>query len=184
MRCRICGAKLRKEGDICKDCYKEYMKEVELDKDNTEIYKINRKYLPSFQLTQYIDWYIITFCIIVATMAQNQFLIAIAIGIIALIILGVVMFLQKRRAQNTSCTFYETKVVWKYKDKTKTLAYDDLRDVTFYQSFFQKLFKLADFQFHPAKGTYLIEGFEVRNVPNVESTISEVSEILKTKKGK
>lgn len=27
MRCKICGAKLRKEGDICTSCYKEYCKE-------------------------------------------------------------------------------------------------------------------------------------------------------------
>ena len=33
MRCSICGAKLAKEGDICKNCYKEFQEEEELKKE-------------------------------------------------------------------------------------------------------------------------------------------------------
>ena len=33
MKCKICGAKLKKDGDICKNCYKAYLEEEELKKD-------------------------------------------------------------------------------------------------------------------------------------------------------
>ena len=36
MRCRICGAKLKKEGDICTNCYKKYQEEEDLKKDVNE----------------------------------------------------------------------------------------------------------------------------------------------------
>ena len=77
MKCRICGAKLRKDGDICKTCYEEYCKEEALEKDVKEIYKLHRKYLPLFQLSQYIDWIIIAFFVLIAFIAQAQFALAI-----------------------------------------------------------------------------------------------------------
>ena len=36
MKCSICGARLKKEGDICKNCYKEFQEEEELKKDTNE----------------------------------------------------------------------------------------------------------------------------------------------------
>ena len=32
MECRVCGAKLRKKGDLCPKCYKEMVEEEELKK--------------------------------------------------------------------------------------------------------------------------------------------------------
>ena len=33
MECRVCGAKLRKKGDLCPKCYKEMVEEEELKND-------------------------------------------------------------------------------------------------------------------------------------------------------
>ena len=43
MRCRICGAKLKKEGDICTNCYKKYQEEEDLKKDVNERLVVKRK---------------------------------------------------------------------------------------------------------------------------------------------
>ena len=178
MKCRICGAKLRKEGDICKACYEEYCKEEALEKDVKEVYKIHRKYLPIYQVIKYFDW------IFVALLFQQQIFHAIVFLIISLICLGIALFLAKRRAVNTTCTFYTKKVVLKYKDRKKTLPYADLKEITYYQSFFQKVFKLADVQFRPEEGSYLINGFEVKNVPDFDNTWKKIEEIISSKKGK
>lgn len=51
MRCKMCGAKLKKEGDICKNCYEEYKEQEALKADNeTEIFRVTRKYSPKFNL--------------------------------------------------------------------------------------------------------------------------------------
>lgn len=184
MKCRICGAKLRKDGDICKTCYEEYCKEETLEKDVKESYKLHRKYIPLFQLSQYIDWIIIAFFVFITFIAQAQFAMAIIFILIALIILGIVMFLAKRKAINTTCTFYEKKIVWKYKDKRKTIAYVDIKEITYYQTRFQKLFDLADIQIRPEKGNYLINGFEIKNVPDFENTWKKIEEIIQSKKEK
>lgn len=182
MRCKICGAKLRKEGDICKSCYEEYCKEEALEKDTKEIFKLKRKYLPKYQLTRYGDWYVVFIFVFIAFMSQKQTLTAFATILAGIVALGVSMFISKRVAKNTSCTFYEKKVVYRYKDRKKTIAYSDLKNVTYYQNFFQKIFNLADLQFHPDTGSYILGGFEIKNVPDIENNLTKVKEIIETKK--
>lgn len=182
MRCKICGAKLRKEGDICKSCYEEYCKEEALDNDTNEIFKLYRQYLPKYQLTRFFDFYIVMILLIVVSFSQKA--IGLAIFFIFAMIIGVAVALivSKRIAVNTSCTFYEKKVVHKYKDRKKTLAYTDLKNVTYYQNFFQKLFKLGDIQFRPEFGTYITNGFEIKNVPDIENNWAKIQEILGAEK--
>ena len=43
MRCSICGAKLRKDGDICTNCYKRLQEEKELENDTNVIFEVKRK---------------------------------------------------------------------------------------------------------------------------------------------
>lgn len=182
MKCRICGAKLRKDGDICKSCYEEYCKEEALEKDTQEIFKIYRKHLPKYQLTQWFDWILITIFVIIALLAQEQYLGSFLFIIGAFLVFGFAMFIVKKRAINTTCTFYEKKVVFKYRDNKKILAYSDLKNVTYYQNFFQKIFKLGDIQFHPDSGSYLFGGFEIKNVPDIEENWEKIQEILEIKR--
>ena len=182
MKCRICGAKLRKEGDICKSCYEEYCKEEALEKDVNEIYKVKGKYVLAFQLIKYFDWILVTLLVVIAVLAQAQILLGVFFLLLALFCLSIVLSFEKRKAKNTTCTFYDKKVVWQYKDRKKTLAYSDIKNVTYYQGFFQKLFKLADVQFHPDGGTYLIGGFELKNVPEIDSEWEKIEEIIISKR--
>lgn len=184
MKCKICGANLRKEGDICKSCYEQYCKEEELEKDVKEVLKLHRKYLPLYQLIQYIDWIAIAIFAFIALLSQSQIAIAIIFIIIALIVLGIALALSKKTAVNTVCTFYEKKIVWKNKDKMKYLAYTDLKEITYFQSRSQKMFNLADVQFRPEKGNYLVNGFEIKNVPDFENTWKKIEEIIEAKKEK
>lgn len=51
MRCKMCGAKLKKNGDICKNCYEEYKEQEALKADNEpEVFRVTRKYSPKFNL--------------------------------------------------------------------------------------------------------------------------------------
>ena len=88
MRCKICGAKLRKEGDICKSCYEEYCKEEALEKDTKEILKLGRKYLPKYQLTRYGDWYAVFIIIFLVFISQKQILFSIVSLFIAFALLA------------------------------------------------------------------------------------------------
>ncbi len=182
MRCKICGAKLRKEGDICKSCYEEYCKEESLDKDTNEIFKLYRQYLPKYQLTRFFDFYIVMLLLIMVAVAQKSIGLTLLFILVAVVGVIIALVISKKIAENTTCTFYEKKVVHRYKKKTKTIAYSDLKNVTYYQNFFQKIFKLGDIQFRPEVGTYLITGFEIKNVPDIENNWAKIQEILGAEK--
>lgn len=187
MKCKICGAELRKEGDICKKCYAEYVKDGEVKKDlkneKNILLRLHRKYIPSYQLTRYGDYYVLAIIIILSLIAQKQYLLTILAAIAMIVGLCAVLAYNKKKAINTVCTFYDKRVVWKYKDEVKSMDYKDLEDVTYYQNFFQKRFDLADVQFRPVKGTYIINGFEIKNVPNFKETWEKVCDIVISKKG-
>ena len=64
MRCKICGAKLKKEGDICRNCYHEYKEKEKLETiQEEELLRVNRKYSPKFNLLKNGD-IIIDYCCI------------------------------------------------------------------------------------------------------------------------
>ena len=186
MKCKICGAELRKDGDICSKCYAEYVKEEEikedLEKDKNIIFKIHRKYIPLYQLTRYGDYYVLTIIIIFALLSQYHYFLTIMSSILMLIILCIVLAYNKSKAINTTCTFLDKRVVWKYKDKIKTMDYLNIDDVCFYQNFFQKRFNLADVQFRPKKGNYITNGFEIKNVSDFDQTWKKICDIVISKR--
>ena len=44
MECRVCGAKLRKKGDLCPKCYKEMVEEEELKNDVVPVFASIHRY--------------------------------------------------------------------------------------------------------------------------------------------
>lgn len=186
MKCKICGAELRKEGDICNKCYAEYVKEEEIQKeiksDKNVLLRLYRKYIPAYQLTRYGDYYVLALIIILALISQKQYIATVLSVILMLAILCFVLALNKRRAINTTCTLYEKRIIWKNGDKIKTMDYSNIDDVTYYQNFFQKKFNLADVQFRPLKGTYITNGFEIKNVPDFAGTWQKLCDIVIAKK--
>ena len=133
MKCSICGARLKKEGDICKTCYKEFQEEEELKKDTKEQLKIKRKYSIAYEITKYVELIILwAFAMIVCISSGGVWESLAVIGIFALIF-GFLLFLDKRLAVATKVVFYEKKAVYTFDmgfiNTTKVVKYDDISDV-------------------------------------------------------
>lgn len=185
MRCKICGAKLKKDGDICTNCYKAYQEEEDLKKDVKEVLKIKRKYSISYEIVKYA-WIIVIFilssliCISTGGILEELLLI-----LIFAVIIGFLLFIDKRIAMATTAVFYEKKVVYTFKflfiDTEKVVKYTDLRDVTYYQTYRQKKFGFGDLCVY-AKGAFpgatLLNGFQIKNIENVKEVLEVVSEIM------
>ena len=80
MECRRCGAKLRREGDLCPKCYKKVLEEEELKNDVIPIMTIKRKYKPSFVLKQRWDVILIIVLVIATFVSKGHPLYAILIS--------------------------------------------------------------------------------------------------------
>ncbi len=183
MRCSICGAKLKKDGDICSNCYKEFQEEEDLKKDVKEVFKIKRKYSIKYEMLKYIEIIILfALCIIVFLISGQikDFLLTL-LGLAA--ILGVLLFWDKRVANGTSVTFYEKKAVYRNKfifNITKVIKYDDITNVTYYQTFRQKRMGFGDLCFYQKgaiPGMNILK-FQIKNVENVIENLQKIGEIV------
>lgn len=138
MRCKMCGAELKKEGDICKNCYDKYIEQETLKLDNEqEIYRVKRKYSPKFNLLK--NGELIVFEIIIILAALSYYMVPIAILVIALcvIVFGAWMFFNKRRAMGTQTIFYETKLKYQAKylfvNHEEIVPYNEIKDMPIFK---------------------------------------------------
>ncbi len=186
MRCSICGAKLKKAGDICTTCYKAYQEEEDLKKDKKEIFKIRRKYSVPYEVVKYTELYIIFILSAMGCWAFGNGVEGFLCLLLMFAVLGVCMFWDKRIAMATKATFYEKKVVYNFDflfiHIEKVVKYTDIKDVTYFQKIRQKKHGFGDLCFYargPIPGTTLLNGFQIKNVEDVEGTLEKIGEIVR-----
>lgn len=185
MRCSICGAKLKKPGDICINCYKAYQEEEDLKKDVNVKLKIKRKYSISYEFHKYIEIILILILASLACLSFNNITGCLFGFLILVLILGFLFFVDKRIALGTTATFYERKMVYTFKflffDTHKVVKYTDLKDISYYQTFRQKKYGFGDLCVY-AKGAIpgatLLNGFQIKNVENVKDVLEKIKEIV------
>lgn len=185
MRCSICGAKLRNDGDICTNCYKEFQEEEDLKKDTVEKLKLKRKYSIMYVLVKYTELLIIGILASVICISAGGILEALAVVGIFILVFGVLLFLEKRLSIAGKVVFYEKKVVYTFKflgiDNTKVLKYNDIKDIKYYQTYRQKKFGYGDLCIYAngiIPGSGFVNGFQIKNVENVQESLEKISEII------
>ena len=185
MRCSICGAKLAKEGDICKNCYKEFQEEEELKKDIYEQLKIKRKYYIAYEVAKYVELIILAiFALIVCVSSGGIWESLVVVGVFA-VIFGFLLFIDKRLAVATKVVFYEKKVVYTFDmgpiNTTKVVKYDEISDIRYFQSRRQKKFGFGDLCVYTKgviPGAGFFGGFQIKNIENVQGNLDKIGEIL------
>lgn len=185
MRCSICGAKLAKEGDICKNCYKEFQEEEELKKDTNEQLKIKRKYSIAYEVAKYVELIILAiFALIVCVSSGGIWESLVVVGVFA-VIFGFLLFIDKRLAVATKVVFYEKKVVYTFDmgpiNTTKVVKYDEISDIRYFQSRRQKKFGFGDLCVYTKgviPGAGFFGGFQIKNIENVQGNLDKIGEIL------
>ena len=185
MRCSICGAKLKKEGDICINCYKEFQEEEDLKKDNEERLNLKRKYSISYEFLKYLELIIICILATIVCITSGGVLEALGVVGIFVVIMGILLFLDKRIAMGTKVTFYNKKAVYKFKfafiNITKVVKYTDINDVRYFQTNRQKKYGYGDLCVYTKEkipGAGFLNGFQLKNVEKVDEVLAKIGEII------
>ena len=180
MRCSICGAKLKKEGDVCSNCYQEFQEDEELKKDVKEVLKVKRKYLIKYEILRYIEIIIVFSLCLLGLLGSKSFLEFLGTALLFAVVMGFLLFWDKRVANGTTATFYEKKAVYEFKfllfNTTKVVKYKDIKDVAIYQTRRQKRLGMGDICIYP--GMTLINGFQIKDVENVNETLQQIKEVI------
>lgn len=185
MKCRICGAKLKKEGDICTNCYKEFQEEEDLKKDTAEKLKLKRKYSIKYELSKYAELFLIAILSLIVCISAGGWLEGLGVILIFTVVIGGLIFFDKRIAIATKAVFYEKKAVYTFKflfmDVTKVVKYADIADVRYFQTRRQKKYGFGDLCVYTKgviPGSGFINGFQIKNIENVEEVLKQIGEIV------
>lgn len=185
MRCSICGAKLKKEGDICINCYKTYQEEEDLKKDVNVKLKIKRKYSISYEFYKYTELIIIVILAALGCIGLGSIWGGLLGALVLLLALGLLFFIDKRIANATTVTFYEKKMIYTFNflffDTHKVVKYTDLKDIGYYQTHRQKKFGYGDLCVYAKgkiPGATLLNGFQIKNIENVSEVLKQIGEIV------
>lgn len=185
MRCRICGAKLKKEGDICRNCYKKFQEEEDLKKDNKERLVIKRKYLINYIFLKY-TWLVVIFTLAaIGSFAYSGVLSGLLTIFMLFAFFGFILFWDKKMANATKVVFYDKHMTYTCKwwifNTEKIVKYSDLHDATYFQTMSQKKFGLGDLCVY-AKGAIpgnsIFNGFQIKNVENVAEAIPAIAQVV------
>jgi len=185
MRCKMCGAKLKKSGNICKNCYADYKKQEKLlAEDEQELLKLKRKYSPKFNLLKSGEFILLLIITALAGFSSFGNLGGILISILCIVIFGAWMFFCKKRAMGTKVIFFETKLKYKAKyplvDREEAIPYDDIKDVSYFQSKSQRICKVADIRFY-TKG--FLSGLTIHDIPDIEENFEKIKDIINASRG-
>lgn len=180
MRCKICGAKLKKDGDICRNCYQEHREQEELRRINEkELFCVKRKYSPKFNLLKNGELIVLLVIISLAGLSAYNALIGILITILCFVVFGGWMFFNKMRAMGTKTVFYETKFKYTAKyplvDREEIVVYNDIKDMAYFQTRSQKMCKIGDIRFY-TKG--FLAGVTINDIPDIEENFNKIRDII------
>ena len=150
-----------------------------MNNNENEVYRIKRKYSPGFNLMKNGEYIVLFLIIVLAGFASYNVIIAILITLLMLFLFGALMFYNKKRALGTKIIFYETKLRFKARyaliDKDEIVLYKDIKDMSYFQTFSQKVFKTGDIRFY-TKG--FLNGLSVCDIPDIKENFEKIKEII------
>lgn len=162
---------------------RSYKKNDNNKNEDDGILTIKRKHLIKYELLKYF-WIYVVFILIGDATKSSLGLIGSVL--ILLIIIGFLLFWNKRISKATTCKFSEEKVEYKCKfwiiDRQREILYKDLDSINKEQTFLQKMFNLGNIYIYAKKGNLLTTGIEIRNVHNFKETYERIDELIEEKK--
>lgn len=181
MRCKICGEKLKKEGDICNSCLSNIKEEEKLKKDTKVKYEVKKDFILGYMLLHKIDAIIALIIVYIATIFVIQKWYVAAIITVFVIIMTIIdLIFKNNNAQKSYCKFYKYQMKIKnYPYKEITIKYADLKDISYMQDMVQSIFKVGDLRISYNTGN-LINTIKIyTNVKNPDKVMEEIQKIVK-----
>ena len=132
-----------------------------------------------FEFIRMGDYLIFGILIILLMLSTKQIMAALICTLVFVAIVMLVLKGRKAKVENTTCTLYEKKAVYKTKDKEKVIEYKDIKDIGYYQTFSQKIFNIGDIRIYPDSGILITAAINMTNVRNVKEEYEKVKEIIK-----
>lgn len=184
MNCKICGAELKKPGEMCNNCMNKLMREQERRNDKSPFYTFKREFALGYELLRHLEQIGIVIFMIVLLLSVDlaYWKYALLIGGIFSLFGILYLFYLKVKINSGVCTLYQTKLIFKYgvfKKKVKEISYDEIEEVYYRLSNSEQLFKLGTIVIRKKTRNLLDKNVYIESVKNIESVFGKFEEVLK-----
>ncbi len=184
MNCKICGAELKKPGELCNNCMNKLLKKQEARNDKTEYYTFKSEFVLGFELLRHIEQIcIVIFMIILLLSLDISYWWRYAIIIGCLFSMYGIIYLWYLRAKinSTSCTLYRTKLIYTtgiFKKKSKEIPYDFIEEIFYTQGNMERLFNLGTIVIKKKTRNLLERNMFIDAVRNIDQVFAKIQELM------
>ena len=179
MNCKICGAELKRPGDVCNNCMNKIKLENKVKADKKEVYSIKRKFSIGYEILMKIESIgVAVFVIAILISLGGEYARYGYISIPFFIIWGLIYILYRYfKFKTTSYVFYKTKLVYSYRKirKKKTIInYEDIKEISYQQPGVGRIFNVGNILITTNSMNLVKRTIFIDAVENVEKTFSDI----------
>lgn len=179
MKCRICGKNVEADMDICEECLSNTMEET---KPKQETLSIKRKHSLKFELIRYFGIYLIFILSGIMTEKTSGMICCL---ILLIIVVGFLLFWNKRISKATVCKFGKNKIEYKcnfwFINNKREITYKNLDCIIPDQTLLQRIFDLGDICIYAKKGNLLTTGIQVKNIGKFKEKMQKINSLIEEK---
>lgn len=181
MKCQICGAELKRPGEVCNNCMNEILEEKKYEKDDEVLYELRKKFKVLFESSFYLENAIIMVIILIGAIQFSMLKLYFVFLALMITIFLISMLLKKKKIESYVYKFYKTKLVYEYtflRRESKTIKYKDIKEITYSQTIWERFCKLGQIQINTNSGNIFRNGIDIDCVENVEDACRNIKKIV------
>ena len=184
MNCRICGAELARDGELCNNCMNKLMAEQALRNDVEEFYSFKRKFVLGYEILRHAEQICIVIFMIVLMLSINFSYWKYAL-LTALVfsVFGIFYLWYFKISLNTGvCTLYHYRLVYsygKFKRRTKEIPFSEIEEIFYNQGNMQKMFNVGTIVIKRRTRNIMDRFTYIESVKNVEQVFGKIQEVFK-----
>ena len=184
MNCKICGAKLAHEGELCNNCMNKLMKEQEMKNDVNDFFTFRKKFILKYEILRHVEQIGIVIFMIALILSVDFSLWKYVLLIAFLFTIYGVLYLiyDKISLNSTVCSLYSTKLIYNYRKirkKTKIIPLAEIEDIRYSQSNLQKVFGLGTIVIKRRTRNIMDRFTYIDTVPDIEVVFGKIQEVYK-----
>ena len=183
MNCRICGAELKREGELCNNCMNKLMEQQRLRNDVEKTYTFKQKFILGYELLRHIEQVGVLIFTIILILSVNiiYWRYAVLIGCI-FGIAGILYLLHEERILNSGiCTLYSHRLVYTkgtFRKKTKQVSFSEIEDISYQQGSVQKPFNVGNIIIKKKTRNILDKFIIIESVKDIEKVFENIKVVF------
>lgn len=184
MKCKVCGAELKKDGELCNNCLNRLQKEEAIRGDKTPVYGFKSTFILGYEILRHCEQIgIVIFMIaLILSVDLSYWKIALLVGCLFAIFGILYLFYDKFSINSVSCTIYRTKLIYitgRIRKKVKVIPFSEIEEILYNQGNAQKLFNVGTIVIKRKTINIFERNIFIESVKNVEDVFGKIKEVFK-----